>query len=100
MSGLSQLKSAFTVLLLLCTVVANTQVKCKIEHYSTEDGLSHDAVTSILKSSDGFMWFGTWDGNCRFDGHNFFTYKSHPGDSSWLVSNRIDRMVEDQSGYW
>ncbi|MDO9373283.1 MAG: two-component regulator propeller domain-containing protein [Ferruginibacter sp.] len=70
-----------------------------MEHYSTEDGLSHNNVTSIIKSSDGFMWFGTWDGINRFDGHNFVTYKSHPGDSSGLNTNRIDRIVEDQAGF-
>ncbi|MCW3091708.1 MAG: response regulator [Ferruginibacter sp.] len=75
------------------------QLKVKMEHYSTEDGLSHNNVTSIIKSSDGFMWLGTWDGINRFDGHNFITYKSHPGDSSGLKTNRIDRIVEDRSGY-
>ncbi|MEO6732940.1 MAG: two-component regulator propeller domain-containing protein [Ferruginibacter sp.] len=87
------------VLLLVLTVATQGQIKCKIEHYSTEDGLSHNGVTSIIKSSDGFMWFGTWDGINRFDGHNFVTYKSHPGDSSGLKSNRIDRIVEDYSGF-
>lgn len=78
------------MLLLVLTVAMHGQIKCRIEHYSTEDGLSHNAVTGIIKSSDGFMWFGTWDGINRFDGHNFVTCKSHPGDSSGLKSNRID----------
>src|SRR5688572_22710339 len=89
-------------LLALSILLANFcagQVKAKMEHYSTEDGLSHNNVTSIIKSSDGFMWFGTWDGINRFDGHNFVTYKSHPGDSSGLNTNRIDRIVEDKSGF-
>lgn len=53
----------------------------------------------IIKSSDGFMWFGTWDGISRFDGHNFKTYTSRPGDSSKLKSTRIDEIVEDKAGY-
>ncbi|MBC7888484.1 MAG: response regulator [Ferruginibacter sp.] len=80
-------------------ITSRGQVKVKMEHYSTEDGLSHNNVTSIIKTSDGFMWFGTWDGINRFDGHNFITYKSHPGDSSGLKTNRIDRIVEDRSGF-
>ena len=77
----------------------NAQLRCKILHYSTEDGLSHERVTSILKDKEGFMWFGTWDGLNRFDGHNFIVYKSYMGDRSELKNNRIDQMVDDNSGY-
>lgn len=87
------------LLLLFLTAAAIAQVKSKIEHYSTEDGLSHDGVMTMLKDRDGFMWFGTWDGINRFDGHNFITYKTRPGDSSRLGSNRVDHIVEDRQGY-
>lgn len=85
--------------LLFLTVEVIAQIKCKIEHYSTEDGLSHDGVMNILKDRDGFMWFGTWDGINRFDGHNFVTYKTRPGDSSSLKINRVDNIIEDKQGY-
>src|SRR5690606_8649330 len=87
------------LLLLLLTVKGNAQIKCKIEHYSTEDGLSHDGVMNIMKDRDGFMWFGTWDGINRFDGLNFVTYKTRPGDSSSLKINRVDNIKEDKYGY-
>ncbi|WEK18493.1 MAG: two-component regulator propeller domain-containing protein [Candidatus Pedobacter colombiensis] len=87
------------ILLLFLAVSSRAQVKCKIEHYSTEDGLSHDGVRVIMKDRDGFMWFGTWDGINRFDGQNFVTYKTRPGDSSNLKLNRIDNIVEDHEGY-
>lgn len=45
------------------------------------------------------MWFGTFDGINRFDGHNFVVYKSHPGDSPVLRSNKIRNIVEDKAGY-
>ncbi|SMD08727.1 Two component regulator propeller [Pedobacter africanus] len=86
-------------LLFLVMVPGKAQVSSKIEHYSTENGLSHDGVMTILKDREGFMWFGTWDGINRFDGHDFVTYKSRPGDSSTLKSNRIDHIVEDRQGY-
>jgi len=53
----------------------------------------------MLKDHEGFMWFGTWDGINRFDGHNFTVYKSRPGDTSSLKNNRIDDIVEDKAGY-
>ena len=58
------------------------QIKCKIDNYSTEDCLSHDAVGYILKDKEGFMWFATWDGINRFDGKNFITYKATAGDNT------------------
>ena len=75
------------------------QIKCKIENYSTEDGLSHDAIAHILKDKEGFMWFATWDGINRFDGKNFITYKATAGDNSSLGNNRIALIKEDASGY-
>jgi signal transduction histidine kinase/ligand-binding sensor domain-containing protein/DNA-binding response OmpR family regulator len=53
----------------------------------------------MIKDHEGFMWFGTWDGINRFDGHNFTVYKSRPGDTSSLRNNRIDEIVEDKGGY-
>lgn len=75
------------------------QIKCKIENYSTEDGLSHDIIRDIIKGKEGFMWFATWDGINRFDGKNFITYKAFAGDNSSLANNRIDLIKEDASGY-
>jgi signal transduction histidine kinase/ligand-binding sensor domain-containing protein/DNA-binding response OmpR family regulator len=68
---------------------------CITEHCSTEDGLSHDVITSIYKDRQGYMWFGTWDGLNRFDGRKFTVFKSLPGDSSQINNNRIDQITED-----
>ena len=89
----------FVLLLFLCMAKAAAQPRGKIEYYSTENGLSHQAVTCILKDREGFMWFGTWDGINRFDGHSFLSYKSLPGDLSQLGNGRIDQMVEDQADH-
>ena len=86
---------AFCLCLLLSSVFA--QGPSKIEHYSTEEGLSHDVITCIFKDSEGYMWFGTWYGLNRFDGQRFTSYKSMAGDSAQLRNNRIDQITEDQS---
>jgi signal transduction histidine kinase/ligand-binding sensor domain-containing protein/DNA-binding response OmpR family regulator len=84
---------------LLLAATANGQPKCKVEYYSTQQGLSHQRVTAVLKDREGFMWFGSWDGINRFDGHSFVSYKSSPGDMSQLGNDRIDQIIEDQFGY-
>jgi ligand-binding sensor domain-containing protein len=87
------------VLLFLFAVKASGQPKCKVEYYSTEQGLSHQRVTCILKDREGFMWFGSWDGINRFDGHAFVSYRSSSGDMSQLGNDRIDQIIEDQSDH-
>ncbi|RZL69426.1 MAG: hypothetical protein EOO93_01625, partial [Pedobacter sp.] len=76
-----------------------TQIKAQLnfrsEFYSTENGLSHDAVTTFMKDREGFIWIGTWNGINRFDGHHFRSFNSFPGDLSHLKNDRIDQIVED-----
>ena len=74
------------------------QIVTNLTQYTTEDGLSDNRVMDIIKDREGFMWFGSWAGITRFDGHNFLTFKSYPGDRSSLKSNRIDEIVEDFGG--
>lgn len=96
---INKIRPIFYSVILLISLQASAQMKCKIEHFTTEDGLSHNRVMCMIKDREGFMWFGTWDGINRFDGHNFIIYKSKPGDTSSLRNNRIDDIVEDTSGY-
>ncbi|RZK68990.1 MAG: hypothetical protein EOO85_23190, partial [Pedobacter sp.] len=73
------LRNIWIVLLLLYfgfPIETKAQLKTKLKHYSTEDGLSHDGVLCITRDKEGFMWFGTWDGINRFDGNSFITYKA------------------------
>ncbi len=90
---------SLSLLLLLAAVVLAAQTRYTFRHYSVRDGLSQNTVTSIMQDQQGFMWFGTWDGLNKFDGQQFTTYKSHPGDLSQLATNRIDFIYQDKLDY-
>ncbi|TDO24215.1 hybrid sensor histidine kinase/response regulator transcription factor [Pedobacter duraquae] len=75
------------------------QPPVKLEHYSTEDGLSHDIITCMFKDREGYMWFGTWNGINRFDGHQFTAFTSVPGDKSQIKNDRIDQIFEDAANH-
>src|ERR1044072_5549801 len=64
------------LLILFCLLKTSLQPRCSVLHYSTEDGLPDNRVMCITKDHEGFMWFGTWAGITRFDGHNFVTFRS------------------------
>lgn len=59
------------LLILFCSLKASSQPRCSVLHYSTEDGLPDNRVVCIIKDHEGFMWFGTWAGITRFDGHTY-----------------------------
>lgn len=54
-----------------------------------EKGLPSDIVSSICKDPDGFVWMGTADGLCRFDGSHVKTYRNNPADSTSLIDNQV-----------
>ncbi|MBO9202488.1 MULTISPECIES: hybrid sensor histidine kinase/response regulator transcription factor [Niastella] len=86
-------------MLFLFTTGLHAQPKYKIEHFATEQGLSHRRVNCMMKDQEGFMWFGTWDGINRFDGRAFVSYKSSPLEKYQLGNSRIARVVEDQNDH-
>ncbi len=90
---------SMVVIFLLHLSSVSAQLNSNITRYSTQNGLSHDGVLCITRDRDGFMWFGTFDGINRFDGHNFVVYKSRPGDDSNLSSNKIRSIVEDHAAF-
>ena len=73
------------------------QIQATRSHFSTEDGLSSNAVANIYQDDYGFIWIATWNGLSRFDGYEFYNYKT--GNSSRIANlhNRILDMVIDQS---
>ena len=83
------------ILLLLTSFPAIGQPPHIITQYNIENGLPQQTITAIAKDKDGYMWFTTWNGVCRFDGHSFITYRILPGDSNDLATNRIDDIKID-----
>jgi len=88
------------ILLQIFCLQSSAQIVTNVTQYSTADGLSDDRISDIIKDREGFMWFSSWAGITRFDGFNFLTFKSFPGDRSRLKSNRIDEIVEDSEGQY
>ena len=67
------------------------------KHLTISDGLAHNGVTAILEDSRGFLWFGTYDGLNRYDGHDLKTFKNTT-QKELFVSNRIRALAEDSEG--
>ncbi len=58
--------------------------------FSHRDGLPDNRVWCIAQDGAGFMWFGTHDGLCRYDGFAAEVFRNIPGDSLSLSDNFIN----------
>ncbi len=63
-------------------------------NYSVADGLSSQTVYTALQDRDGYMWFATDAGACRFDGKNFTHFSIDEG----LCDNEVLNIAEDSFG--
>lgn len=82
-------------------------------HYSVDDGLAGSNVYDAIQDQEGYLWFGTSMGLCRFDGYAFRNYSIAEGlpyndiwflhqDSNrriWLSSLGTEFIYLDESGF-
>lgn len=68
------------------------------KHYTTETGLPNNTVNCILKDREGFMWFGTWYGLCRYDGYRYQRYTETSQPLLKMAPRKIQTLVEDKWG--
>lgn len=71
--------------------------QAKLSHYSTDDGLASNAIAYITNDDYGYVWLATWNGVSRFDGYNFYNYKTGHASGIKGLHNRVDAMIVDQS---
>lgn len=65
--------------------------------YTTLSGLVDNVVNSAAIDSRGNMWFGTWGGVSKFDGHTWTTYT----DENGLAANFVNAIaIEPGKGAW
>ena len=86
-------------LLLLLAAIPTLGQSVQFKHLEVADGLSNNAVFSVLKDVDGFMWFGTISGLNRYDGHSFRIYRHIDGDITSIPGNYVKEIHEISRRY-
>src|SRR3954470_67404 len=71
----------------------------RFRRLSNPQNLSHVRVESIVQDTQGFMWFGTWNGLNRYDGYKFKVFKHEPGDPKSLSGVQVYSLFKDHSGH-
>lgn len=63
--------------------------------FTKENGLPSNSIRSIAETEDGFIWIGTGEGLCRFDGTQFKIFVYDSADSVSIYDNRISPIISD-----
>jgi Two component regulator propeller len=89
---MKQLIHLFIISILICTE-SGAQEYSYIQ-YTEKDGLPSSTVYDLAQDKDGFMWFATENGVCRFDGTNFKTFTTKDG----LPDNAVLKLHIEKTG--
>ncbi len=81
------------------TLSTSAQYHFSFSHYTSDNGLSQNSITAMMKDKKGYLWFGTRDGLNKFDGYKFTIYNSKLDQNLSVLSNRIIALKEDRWGY-
>jgi len=77
------------------------QLQASRSHYSTDDGLCSNAIAYLVQDDYGYIWIATWNGLSRFDGYNFYNYKTGAGSHIHNLHNRILTLsIDSQQNIW
>jgi len=94
------MKKLFLLLsVLLSAFSSSAQYHFSFSHFTSDNGLSQNSITAMMKDHKGYLWFGTRDGLNKFDGSNFTLYNSKPDNRMSVLSNRILDVKEDSRGH-
>ena len=88
--------SLFLQSLMVCLSTQTQAQKPDFNFSHLQKGLSH--VLAIHQDSFGFMWFGTKNGLCKYDGYTLTTYENNPSKTNSLKENWVTSIVEDSKG--
>lgn len=90
-----------TLLLVLAlmesTAMSAQRLQATLSHYSVDNGLASNAISSITHDDYGYVWLATWNGISRFDGFNFYNYKTGHASGVKGLHNRVNNLTVDQS---
>ena len=90
----------FVINLLLSYKTYDVYAKAQInfKNITIEDGLVQGTVETLFQDSKGYIWIGTNDGLCRYNGYEFKVYRMEEDSENSLINNYILDIKEDVDG--
>ncbi|MDO4164462.1 MAG: two-component regulator propeller domain-containing protein [Bacteroides sp.] len=86
-------------LLSLAHAGANSSIySLRFKQLTTIDGLPSDEVQKVFQDREGFIWFATRYGICRYDGYRTRVFKSNLYTQGLLTNNNAYCLADDADG--
>lgn len=77
------------------------KLEASLSHYGTVDGLCSNSISYITQDDYGYLWLATWNGLSRFDGYNFYNYRTGNGSHIPHMHNRVlDLVIDGMQNVW
>lgn len=87
---------ALSVPILLFVFVGAEAQQYRFDSWTTDNGLPQNSVLTIVRTRDGYLWMGTYEGLVRFDGVDFTVFDL--GNTKEFTSNYVRALIEDAEG--
>ncbi|WP_413283057.1 two-component regulator propeller domain-containing protein [Vibrio sp. MA40-2] len=70
-----------------------------VDTWTSNDGLPHNSINAISQTSDGYLWFATWEGVVRYNGLEFTLFDRRP-DTHMLDSGTRALVSDADNRLW
>ena len=91
------------IIIFILLIIFPFPVFASYEHFKVwdmSDGLSNNTVKSITQDHLGFIWLGTFDGLCKFDGVDFTIFRHDLQDSLSIINNHVEVVASVRDELW
>lgn len=89
-----------TLFLLLTSSLLQAQTTALTHYYqdywTTLDGLPNNTIHAINQTAEGYLWFATWEGVARYNGHEFRNFSR--SEESGLHGSAIRSLAVSEQG--
>lgn len=93
-------KSLTTIsLLVIFSCITEALPALYFSNLTIERGLPSNVTNSIVQDKHGFIWIGTQEGLCRYDGFEMMTFQ-HSVSSGSIPSNNISTLLYNDDLIW
>ena len=89
------MKHLISFILFLCSW--STQAQYEFRFFNIQEGLANTDITTIIEDQQGFIWIGTRDGLCRYDGTSVRTFEFVRGGDQ-LNNGYVHDLYQDAEG--
>lgn len=94
------LKMRRSLLFFICLIFPFILFAKHFKVFDISTGLPNNTVKCIIQDEQGFIWLGTFNGLCRFDGVDFAVFTHQQNDSLSIINNHIEALLPVENGMW